>query len=212
MGSGVGGSILGRGADLIIVDDPLKGIDAFSEAARRRVNEFFDNTLVTRLKNKKTGAIVVIMQRLHENDLTGHVLGRGDWEVLSLPAIAHERTVHPLSFAPGDVYWREPGEVLQPERESQEILEETRRAQGGLVFEAQYQQRPTPADGNIIKREWLSYYDEEPAKYDRVIVSWDTASTLGEDSDYSVATVWGAVGLNYYLRHVIRLRAETPDL
>jgi hypothetical protein len=74
----MGGSILGRGADLIIIDDPIKPADALSQAERRRVNEAFDNTLFTRLNDKRTGAIVIIMQRLHEDDLVGHVTRRGN--------------------------------------------------------------------------------------------------------------------------------------
>jgi predicted phage terminase large subunit-like protein len=210
--SGVGGAVLGRGADIIIVDDPLKGIEAFSEAARRRVNEFFDGTLITRLNDKTAGAIVIIMQRLHEDDLVGHVTERGDWEVVSFPAIAFEDTVHPLSGRAGHVHRRLCGDLLHPEREPQEVLEELRRAQGSLVFESQYQQRPTPADGNVIRRDWLRFYDERPKSFDKVIVSWDTASTLEETSDYSAGTVWGAVGLDYYLLDVIREKLEAPEL
>lgn len=210
--TGIGGAVLGRGADVIIVDDPLKGIEAFSEAARRRVNEFFDNTLITRLNDKTAGAIVIIMQRLHEDDLVGHVTERGDWEVISFPAIAYEDTLHALSARPGHVYRRAPGDLLHPDREPIEVLEDLRRAQGSLVFESQYQQRPTPAGGNVIKREWLRSYDEAPERFDRIVISWDTASTLETTSDYSVGTVWGSVGLNYYLLDVVREKAEAPDL
>jgi predicted phage terminase large subunit-like protein len=210
--TGVGGGVLGRGADVIIIDDPLKGLEAFSEASRRRVNEFFDNTLITRLNDKVAGAIVIIMQRLHEDDLVGHVCERGDWEVISFPAIAHEDTEHPLSPHTGHVHRRRNGDLLHPEREPLAVLEELRRAQGSLVFESQYQQRPTPADGNVIKRDWLRYYDNAPERFDRIVVSWDTASTLGVASDYSVGTVWGSAGLNYYLLDVVREKAEAPDL
>jgi hypothetical protein len=85
--AGVGGGVLGRGADLIVIDDPIKAVDALSAAERRRVNEFYDNTLYTRLDDKRHGAIVIIMQRLHEDDLVGHVLEKDDWELVSIPAI-----------------------------------------------------------------------------------------------------------------------------
>lgn len=209
--SGIGGAVLGRGADIIIVDDPIKGIDALSEAARRRVNDFYDNTLLTRLNDKTKGAIIIIMQRLHEDDLVGHVMERDDWEVLSLPAIAIEDTEHPLNDF-GHVHYRRAGDLLMPEREPLEVLDQMRRAQGSLVFESQYQQRPTPADGNVIKRDWLRYYDDAPTRFDRIMASWDTASTLNEKSDFSVGTVWGAVGLDYYLLDLVRTKAEAPDL
>lgn len=210
--TGVGGGALGRGADIIIVDDPLKGLEAFSEASRRRVNDFFDNTLLSRLNNKTTGAIVVIMQRLHEDDLVGHICSRGDWDVVSFPAIAYEDAEYPLSARPGHIHRRSIGDVLHPDREPLEVLEELRRALGSLVFESQYQQRPTPADGNVIKRDWLRYYDETPERLGKVVVSWDTASTLSESSDFSVGTVWGSVGLDYYLLHIVREKLEAPEL
>lgn len=140
--AGVGGAVLGRGADLIVVDDPLKGLEALSKAERRRVDEFYDNTLVIRLNDKRTGAIVIVMQRLHEEDLVGYVESRDDWEIMTLPAIATEITVHQLTDDPADVHVRRPGELLQPEREPAEVLDQIRRAQGSYVFEAQYQQSP----------------------------------------------------------------------
>jgi hypothetical protein len=103
--AGVGGAVLGRGADIILADDPAKG-EGLSDLSRRRVAEFFDNTLITRLDERQRGAIVIIMQRLHEHDLVGHVLERGEWEVVALPAIAPEEAVFQLSENPADVYRR----------------------------------------------------------------------------------------------------------
>jgi predicted phage terminase large subunit-like protein len=210
--AGVGGSILGRGADLIMVDDPIKATDALSAAERRRVAEFYDNTLYTRLNNKQTGAIVIIMQRLHQDDLVGHVLGKDEWEVVSIPAIEVEERTYPLSDRPGHLYHRAAGEVLLPGREPRQILEQIRRSQGSLTFSAQYQQLPVPLEGNIVKREWLRFYDEPPASFDLTVASWDTASTLSEGADYSVGTVWGAKGLDFYLLDLVRGRFEVPEL
>jgi predicted phage terminase large subunit-like protein len=209
--AGMNGAILGRGADLIVVDDPIKAADALSQAERRRVNETFDNTLLTRLNDKRTGAIVIIMQRLHEDDLVGHVTASGEWEVVSIPAIATEERAYQLTDAPGDVYVRRPGEVLHP-REPLEVLEAMRRTQGSLVFSAQYQQAPVPPQGNIVKREWLRFYDSRPETFDLIMVSWDTASTISETADYSVGTVWGAKGLDFYLLDIVRDRFEVPEL
>lgn len=210
--AGMNGAILGRGADLIIIDDPIKATDVFSEKERRRVNEAFDNTLYTRLNDKRSGAIVIIMQRLHQDDLVGHVLTKGDWEVASLPAIETEARFYQLSDDPDDVYFRQAGEVLHAAREPIEILEQLRRSQGSLTFSAQYLQAPVPPEGNIVKREWLRFYQQPPMKFDMVIASWDTASTLSESSDYSVGTVWGAKGLDFYLLDRVRGRFEVPEL
>ncbi|SFM75632.1 phage uncharacterized protein (putative large terminase), C-terminal domain-containing protein [Methylobacterium pseudosasicola] len=210
--AGMGGAVLGRGADLIVIDDPIKAVDALSKAERRRVNEAFDNTLLTRLNDKQLGAIVIVMQRLHVDDLVGHVLERDDWEVVSLPAIATEDTQHRLSDVPGDVYRRRVGDLLHCEREPMAVLEQMRRAQGSLTFQAQYQQDPAPVGGNVIQRSWLRSYDVRPSRFDRIVATWDTASTLSETSDWSVGTVWGAVGLDYYLLDVVRGRWESWEL
>lgn len=210
--AGINGAILGRGADLIVVDDPIKATDALSEKERRRVNEAFDNTLQTRLNDKRTGAIVIIMQRLHEDDLVGHVIGREDWDIVSIPAIETDARTYQLSDKPGHVYVRQPGEVLHEAREPLAILEQMRRAQGSLTFSAQYQQAPIPPEGNIVKREWLRSYCKPPKSFDFIVASWDTASTLSESADYSVGTVWGAKGLDFYLLDLVRERLEVPEL
>jgi predicted phage terminase large subunit-like protein len=209
----VGGPILGRGADLIVIDDPIKGLlAALSHAERRRVSEFYDNTLYGRLNDKTKGAIVIVMQRLHEDDLVGHVLGKEDWEVLSLPAVAEEDATYRLGFGPGEVHHRRAGDLLHPDREPAEVLESLRRTLGTLNFSAQYQQSPIPAEGNIIRREWIRRYDERPEAFERTICSWDTASTTMETSDWSVGTVWGANGETFWLLDVVRGRWQVPDL
>jgi len=101
---------------------------------------------------------------------------------------------------------------LHEAREPRAVLEGVRRAQGSLLFNAQYQQSPVPPGGNVIKRDWLRSFDEEPEAFDRIIVSWDTASTIGYENDWSVGTVWGANGLDYYLLDVVREKLESPDL
>jgi predicted phage terminase large subunit-like protein len=152
------------------------------------------------------------MQRLHQDDLVGHVLETEDWEVLSLPAIATEDTAYRLSDDPDDVYVRRAGEVLHEAREPRGILEQIRRSQGSLTFSAQYQQAPVPAQGNIVKREWLRQYDTTPDAFDVILASWDTASTLSKTADYSVGTVWGSKGLDFYLLDLLRGRFEVPEL
>ncbi|SEG80399.1 phage terminase large subunit [Bosea lathyri] len=209
----VGGSVLGRGADLIIIDDPIKGLDAaLSAAERRRVTEFYDSTLYSRLNDKLHGAIIIVMQRLHQDDLVGHVLNKEEWELLTIPAIATEDCHYRLGDGREEVYRRRAGEVLHPGREPAEWLEAAKRNLGMQNFSAQYQQNPLPAEGNVIKRDWLRYYDVKPEAFECVIASWDTASTIGETSDWSVGTLWGAIGQEYYLLDVVRGRWESPEL
>src|SRR5260370_20470658 len=117
----VEGPITGRGADLIIIDDPQKPDEALSEARRTRVNQWYDNALLSRLNNKVTGCIIIVMQRLHQDDLVGHVLEQEDWEVVSFPAIATRYETHVIETPLGRrLYARREGEALHPERESLE--------------------------------------------------------------------------------------------
>ena len=116
LATSVGGTLTGRGGDLIIIDDPLKPDDAYSETKRNAANEWFKNTLLSRLDDKRTGAIIIVMQRVHMDDLTGFVTSQSDeWEVLNLPAIAEADEVIPISDTKD--HCRRVGDALSPERE-----------------------------------------------------------------------------------------------
>src|SRR5262245_25299408 len=207
----VGGTLTGRGADLIIVDDPLKAEEAMSEPARKRVIDWYGGTLVSRLNDKEKGPIVVIMQRLHENDLAGHLLEQGGWEHLDLPAIAVDDSAIPIGR--GKVKTRRIGDVLHPERESKETLDRIKVESGSLKFAAQYQQRPVPFEGNLIRREWFRSYDRLPqGSAQRIVQSWDVAMMTGDANDYSVCTTWWIIKSDYYLVDVFRGRLQYPDL
>ena len=209
----VGATITGYGADLIIVDDPNRAKDIYSEAHRLKVNSYFDQELSSRLDNKQFGKIIVVMQRLHEDDLTGHLLSRSTaWTHSKIQAQAEEDGSYRLGYAPDDVFLRPEGDILLPQMNSLESLEDVRATTGSVNFEAQYQQNPSPADGVVIKRSWLRYCDKLPDAFDFIVVSWDTASTIEETSDYSVGTVWGMLNQHFYLIDVIRGRYEAPDL
>ncbi len=215
MSTSVGGVLTGRGADVIILDDPLKPDEALSETRRTSVNEWYDNTLVSRLNSKENGVIIVVMQRLHQDDLVGHVMGQQDWEVLSFPAIAEEDEVHLIDNAWGRRrFERKGGEVLQPDRESRLTLEGIRGTIGEYNFASQYQQNPIPLGGAIVKVEWLQYYDpgDVPERFSCVLQSWDTANKSGELNDFSVCTTWGATSDRYYLLAVCRRRLDYPEL
>ena len=210
--AGVGGPITGRGADYIIIDDPLKPDEAMSLTSRTAVNEWYDSTLYTRLNDKVNGCIIIIMQRLHEDDLVGHVLEQEGWEVVRLPAIAEEDEIisYQTVFGPKTVT-RIEGSALHPEREPIALLEKIRNRMGTFNFAGQYQQLPAPAEGALVKREWFKQYYDLP-KFDYIIQSWDTANKATELSDYSVCTTWGMHGKDVYLLHVFRKKLEFPEL
>src|SRR5947208_5678981 len=118
LATSTGGVLTGRGADIILTDDPLKPEEAVSDAQRQFANEWYDHTLYSRQNDKQHGAIVVIMQRLHEDDLVGHVLGQEPWEILSFPAIAEEDEEHRIETILGPRrFTRRLGEALHPDRE-----------------------------------------------------------------------------------------------
>jgi predicted phage terminase large subunit-like protein len=215
MATSVGGVLTGRGADLILIDDPLKPDDALSEPRRKAVNEWYDNTLLSRLNDKANGCIIIIMQRLHQDDLVGHVLEQEPWEVLSFPAIAEEdETLEIESILGKRSFERKVGEALHPERESLAIYQAMRQTIGEYNFVSQYQQDPAPLGGAMVKTNWLKFYEpyEQPESYNRIVQSWDTANKATELSDYSVCTTWCVLYKKYYLLNVFRRRLNYPDL
>lgn len=215
MSTSVGGVLTGRGADFIIIDDPLKPDDALSETKREAANQWFDNTLLSRLNNKETGVIIIVMQRLHQDDLVGHVLDQGRWEVLTFPAIAEENESHLIAHPFGNsVFRRRAGEALQPERESLLTLKAIQSTIGEYNFQSQYQQNPVPEGGAIIRTAWLQYYSQAdlPRRFPLTIQSWDTANKSGDLNDFSVCTTWGATLDRYYLLSVVRKRLDYPRL
>ena len=213
LATSVGGTLTGRGGKFIIIDDPLKASDANSDLRREAVKEWFRNTLYSRLDDKARDRIVVIMQRLHVDDLVGHLLDQNEgWVHLNLPAIAEERERFDLED--GRVFTREPGEALHPEREPLETLDRIKTTIGTYEFSAQYQQDPMPLEGGLIKWSWFRSYDEAPERQPTSLVSqsWDSASKAEEIHDYSVCTTWLRHGDEHYLLDVTRLRLEYPAL
>ena len=144
----LGGAVTGHGADILIIDDMMKADDARSETERQRVHEFYEQTLFSRLNDKQNGAIIAIQQRLHEDDLAGYLLAKGNFTHLELKAIAEEDEEHALDGR--RTYRRRKGEALFPEREPLATLEAIRKEIGSAVFSAQYQQNPVPPDGNRL--------------------------------------------------------------
>lgn len=205
--AGAGGSISGRGGN-IIVDDPLKNSEeASSEVIREKIKEWYRSTVYTRLP--PDGWIIIVMTKWHSDDLVGWLLdeqkkGGEVWDVLEFPAIA----------AHDDILGRKQGEALWPERFPCAELARIKKSIGSFWFAAMYQQNPVPAGGAIIKREWWRYYATVPDKkaFKRYIWAWDTAVKVGEENDYSVGIYLGETDAGYYVLDVKRERLEYPDL
>jgi len=209
----IGGTLTGRGGDIIVIDDPLKAIDALSEPKRSAANQWFVNTLLSRLDDKRSGAIVIVMQRVHMDDLTGFVLDQSEeWTVLSIPAIAEAHET--ITLPHGRMHHRRPGEVLSPEREPIEVLDRLRSQLGSDLFSAQYQQAPVPPGGAMVKRQWIQRYTELPTDDEALVIlqSWDTAMKGGPDNDWSVCTTWQTRWEQFHLLDVWRGRVDYPGL
>jgi predicted phage terminase large subunit-like protein len=215
--AGAGGPITGRGADLLVLDDPIKNNeDAMSELQREKMWDWYRSTAYPRLE--PDGVIVLIMTRWHEDDLAGRLLqaasdGGQPWEVLRLPALAEE----------ADALGRQPGEALWPQRFSAARLLENKREMGSLWFAAEYQGRPQPASGSVFRRGWFRYYraiedgfdlgskvvpDKECTRFTTV----DLAVSLKTSADYTVVATWAQTRAgDLILLDLVRRRLEGPD-
>lgn len=217
LATSVGGTLTGRGGTFIIVDDPMNAVDAASAITRKSIREWFDKTLYTRSDDKKNGVMVIIMHRLHVDDLVGHVLDKGEeWEHLNLPAIAQEDQT--IQTGKDRYHYRKVGGLLHAEREGLEELNRAKIQMGSSPFAAQYLQNPVPDDGEIFKWPQVKFYEGMPSRTvgTRVVQSWDMASKSGELNDYSVCTTWLVSHENsqarYYLLDVFRARLDYPGL
>ena len=200
---GAGAAITGRGAHLLIVDDPIKGRqEAESEAQRRQLKDWYSSVARTRMM--PGGAIVIIQNRWHESDLAGWLLSEHaheGWEVLSLPAIAEA----------GDPLGRVEGGALWPEAYPLSELETIKRSIGTRDWSALYQQRPRPQEGALVHLDWFKRYDAAPPAK-RIIQSWDTAMKTGEMNDPSSGLTWSESDTGYALLDNVTRRMEYPDL
>lgn len=198
------GTLTGRGGNLIVIDDPLKPGDAESEVSRARVIDWYRSTLVTRPDDKQLARTVVVMQRVHVDDLVGYLLEQdGGFEVLNLPAIAQSTATYDLGG--GRTHTREMGDLLHPAHEPADVLLGIKKSMGSMLFSAQYQQAPEPVGGKIIQRKMLQYYTEvERRSTDRIVLSWDIALSESETGDYSAGVVLLNRGETYYVLEVLR--------
>jgi predicted phage terminase large subunit-like protein len=216
----IDGSATGMGAHLMVFDDPQKPGEMLSEAIRRSTNSAYENTFLSRQNDPRKVRIVIIMQRTHEEDFVGHVLGLGgggEWTVVNLPAVAEaDETWTYETFLGTHTWFRPEGESLHPARFPIEELEKIRIDVGEAAWSTQWLQRPTPAGGGIVQTKWFQRVpvDRMPRldEFKQRVQSWDTANTTAEWSNYSVCTTWGVLEGKVYLINVFRKRLLYPDL
>ncbi|SDL25839.1 phage terminase large subunit [Aliiruegeria lutimaris] len=209
-----GGSITGFGANLIIIDDLGKPSEMRHESYRQELRDYFDHTLFSRLNDKRRDRIVSIQQRLHPDDFSAYLLEKERFEHLCLPSIAELPEEIPLYS--GKVLIRRPGDLLNPEREPQDVLDQIRADIGRSAFQAQYQQNPSESESEFLAMEDLHLVDALPdnEKFVRRVQSWDTAAKDGPRCDYSVGLTfgWHCEEDRWYLLDVIRRRMDYTEL
>ena len=203
--SGIGGHITGEGADLLLIDDPIKNREeANSIVYREKIWAEWQNTLLTRLQPE--AAIILILTRWHEDDLAGRILKSetaDDWLVVNLPCIAEKDDL--LGREEGEPLWAEFGFDL-------EWALNKKIEVGSYTWNALYQQRPSPEEGNIIKREWFRFYQSmDISEMEEVILSWDMSFKDKASSSYVVGQVWGRKGANKYLIDQVRRKMDFPS-
>ena len=195
--AGVGGPFTGKGADLLIIDDPIKGFEeAASQTIRDKTWEWWLQNAYTRLEPRATA--IIVATRWHEDDLTGRVLeltkdGGEQWEVIRFPAIAEE----------SDALGRQPGEPLWEARYPVAELERIRSTLGPHRFGALYQQNPMPPEGGMFKRDWFEIVDAGPFAFDSLVRAWDFAGTE-DDGDWTAGVLIGQRDLDLYVIDVVR--------
>ncbi|RYE37823.1 MAG: terminase, partial [Hyphomicrobiales bacterium] len=212
LATSITGTLTGRGGDTIILDDLIKPQEADSETIRANVNAWYQSTLTSRLNDKRKGAIICVMQRLHEYDVAGLMIESGRYDVLSLPAVSdHDQSV-PLPR--GQFHLFKTGAVLHPAREDRKVLEDIRAEMGSDRFSAQFLQNPVPAGGNLIKAIWLKVYDPATvlAGGGIIVQCVDSANKANPNSDFSVIVTALVQGKYVYVLDVFRARLEFPEL
>lgn len=209
----VGGKLTGFRGHGIIIDDPINVKDAYSETALKTAEYVLTKALPTRLNDQRTGWIVMIMQRVSENDPTGVFLRLGGWEHLRLPS-----EFEPAHASSTSIGWRDPrtadGELLFPEMFPAPVLQELRTTLGSRDFAGQHQQRPAPAEGNLYKRDWFTRrFRAVPPDLDEIAQSWDfTFGSRSDAASYVVGAVWGRKGADRYRLDEVRGRWSYPQM
>jgi predicted phage terminase large subunit-like protein len=214
------GGATGDGGDIIILDDPLNPEQAASDLERESANNWHQQTWSSRLNNPAEGVMILVMQRLHEKDVTGLLLAEDGWTHLNLPAINDVARTISIGKPNGKAAAKEweVGELLHPERLSHEVLEQKRRGMSAFQFAGQYLQRPVPEGGGIIKEHhWQLWEGAEMPETSDIIQVYDTAYTEKTQNDYCARTTWGIFQSeegedNILLLEMMQERMEFPEL
>ena len=192
-------------------DDPNKAGEVRSKTKRDSVNDWWDLQMSTRGNDPKKTRKIIVQQRLHEEDLSGHLLGKGGYDLLCFPMEykkGDNRTTTNLYPDPRT----EDGELLWPDRIPKEQVEELKRELGSLEYAGQFDQRPSPAEGNMFKLDWIQYYDILPDKFDQVVTSADLTFDDGKENDYNVIQAWGKLKADRYLLGMVRFKAGFSEV
>jgi predicted phage terminase large subunit-like protein len=202
--------ITGRGFDLIIIDDPISAHHVRSDKERSNVNENFDTMIASRLDDQIKGAMIVVGQRMHEDDLSGALLEKGGWKHICLPLVAEEEATY--SF--GKSCWhRKVGEPLLANQWPDHVVIRKREEIGESIFAAQYQQNPAAAFGELIQPGQIKYFTDLPPEARSITLSWDTAvKTGGSGHSYTVCLVIARDGRRHYLIDVLRVRVDPVQM
>ncbi len=207
----INASSTGFGCNFLVIDDPQSAKQGESKKARETTIYNFEKAFSTRLNDKKNDVIIIIQQRLHERDLTGHILAEiGGYEHVRLPAIAEQNEVlyFPISKKS---YERKIGDLLNPEYEDEETLKTQRLTVKEYGWASQYQQRPAPQGGGIIKWAFFIPYKSLPEKFDQIVISADTAAAEEADSCPWAILCFGIVGGQYYLLDLLQKQMLYPE-
>jgi predicted phage terminase large subunit-like protein len=201
--------ITGRGFDVIIIDDPIAAHQVKSDKERANVNQNFDTMIASRLDDQNKGAMIVVGQRMHEDDLCGNLLQKGGWKHVCLPLVAEEAA----SYGFGKSCWhRKAGEPLLSGQWSESTIRQKREEIGEPIFAAQYQQNPSAAFGELIRRDQIRYFDDLPPDARRKTLSWDTAVKTGSDNSYTVCLVIARDSQRHYVVDVLRARLDPVQM
>jgi len=202
--SSTGATMTGEGCDIMIIDDPVNPQDAANDLMRVKSVDFWKHTASSRFDDKKRKACLLVMQRLHEKDLTGHFLEEYPEVVhLKIPQQAPERIIYNYPRT-GRIKIYEKDEILQPEREGEKELEQAKRELGSYNYSSQRMQEPVPRGGGIIKEHWLKHWKVLPERFDAITLSLDCTFKDLESSDYVVLQAWGQKGSHHYLIKQLR--------
>lgn len=206
----VGGSATGEGGDVLIIDDPHNPVHINYLRMRNKVIEWFETTFMTRLNNKNTGAVILVMQRLHEHDLSGYLLSqKSQWKHLKIPVYANRNLYFHVK---NKEYLFKSGSTLHISRDKEEHLITLQQSIGMHNYCAQYLQEPIHQNSSLIKLKDIRFYEELPKQFGYFIQSWDSAIKVSANSDYSVCCCFGIIDNYYYLVSMLRQKLTYPEL